>query len=79
MKTVTFTEFRKHASGLFSDVENGETVLVVRHGRPIAEVSPVSSGAETAPSWRRPGLRLSVRGASLSAAILEERVSEDIL
>ena len=32
MKTVTFTEFRKHASGLFSDVEGGENLLVLRHG-----------------------------------------------
>lgn len=79
MKTVTFTEFRQHASGLFSDVENGETVLVVRHGRPIAEVCPISSGGATEPSWKRPGLRLAADGASLSEAILEERASEDVL
>ena len=29
MKTVSFTEFRKHASNLFSDVENGEKLLIV--------------------------------------------------
>ena len=79
MKTVTFTEFRKHASGLLSDVEKGETILVVRHGRPIAEVRPVSSALETGPSWKRPGPRLDVKGVSLSAAILEERACEDVL
>lgn len=79
MKTVTFTEFRKHASGLLSDVEKGETILVVRHGRPIAEVSPISSTPETGPSWKRPGPRLEVKGVSLSAAILEERACEDVL
>ena len=79
MKTVTFTDFRKHASGLLSDVEKGETILVVRHGRPIAEVCPVSSTRETGPSWKRPGLRLTANGASLSAAILEERVCENVL
>jgi len=79
MKTVTFTEFRKHASGLLSDVEKGETVLVVRHGRPIAEVRPISSAADTGPSWRRPGLRLSAKGTSLSAAVLEERTGENVL
>jgi prevent-host-death family protein len=73
MKTVTFTEFRKHASGLLSDVERGEVVVVLRHGRPVAEISPHRMEETKDPSWRRPGLRLSMRGASLARAILEER------
>ena len=79
MKTVTFTEFRKHASGLFSEVENGGTLLVLRHGKPIAEISPASSEQRDSPSWKKPGLRLMAKGASLSAAILQERKREDIL
>ena len=43
MKTVSFTEFRKHASDLFSDVENGEKILIMRHGKSIAEINPVAS------------------------------------
>ncbi|NVM25640.1 MAG: type II toxin-antitoxin system Phd/YefM family antitoxin [Desulfobacterales bacterium] len=78
MKTITFTEFRKHASSLFSAVENGEVIVILRHGKPIAEITPVSPEA-TAPSWKRPGLRLSVKGARLSSAILEEREREDVL
>lgn len=78
MKTVTFTDFRKHASQLFSAVEQGETLLVLRHGKPIAEISPTSTGQERPPSWKRPGLRLTAKGANLSAAILQERRREDI-
>ena len=73
MKTVTFTEFRKHASSLFSDVEEGEIIHVLRHGRPIAQISPLHSEENKAPSWKRPGLRLSIKGDSISKAILEER------
>lgn len=73
MKTVTFTEFRQQASVLFSAVEQGETIRVLRHGRAIAEVSPVRPEETTTPSWKRPGLRLSVKGKSLSQAILDER------
>jgi prevent-host-death family protein len=73
MKTVTLTEFRSHVSGLLTDVENGETLVVVRHGRPIAEVQPVGTPENAQPSWRRPALRLSTKGASLSAAILKDR------
>ncbi len=79
MKTVTFTEFRKRASGLFSDVEGGENILVLRHGKPIAEILPVSPSPEGVPSWKRPGLRLTSKGAALSIAIIEERRGEDVL
>ncbi len=40
MKTVTFTEFRRRASGMISEVERGETLVVIRHGKPVAEISP---------------------------------------
>lgn len=79
MKTVTFTEFRKNASGLMTDVERGEVLLVLRHGRPIAEVSPVSDNDAVRPSWKRPGLRLSAKGAGLTEAILKERDRENLL
>jgi antitoxin (DNA-binding transcriptional repressor) of toxin-antitoxin stability system len=78
MKTITFTEFRKHASSLFSAVENGEIIVILRHGKPIAEITPVSQQVAIR-SWKRPGLRLSVKGAKLSSAILEERERENIL
>lgn len=73
MTTVTFTEFRKRASGILSEVEKGDAFLIVRHGKAIAELSPVGADQAREPSWRRPGLRLSTSGASLSKAILEER------
>ena len=73
MKTVTFTEFRKHASALFSDVQKGGIIHVVRHGKPIAEISPLHPEDKKVPSWKRPGLRLSIKGENLSNAILEER------
>jgi antitoxin (DNA-binding transcriptional repressor) of toxin-antitoxin stability system len=78
MKTVSFTEFRKHASDLFSDVENGEKLLIMRHGKAIAEINPVSNESKS-PSWKKPGLRLSIKGAQLSSAIIEERERENVL
>ncbi len=79
MKTVSFTEFRKNASDLLSEVEGGENVLILRHGKPIAQVSPVLPTSENAPSWKRRGLRLTVKGAALSKAIIGERRREDVL
>jgi prevent-host-death family protein len=71
--TVSVTEFRSHASGMLSRVEQGETFVVHRHGRPIAEVSPVAPTNGGSPSWKAPGLRLVAKGADLSAAVLAER------
>ena len=76
MAEVTFTEFRKRASGLLSDVEKGDTFVILRHGKPVAELRPVGAEQSREPSWRRPGLRLSASGASLSKAILAERESD---
>lgn len=78
MTTVTLTEFRSHASGMLSRVEQGETLIVLRHGRPIAEVSPVLDPAESQASWKKPALRLTTKGAGLSVAVLEDRMNESV-
>ena len=71
MRSATFTEFRQNAKAYLDAVERGETVRILRHGRPIAEVGPPSENAS--PSWRRPGLRLSVKGASLTSQHLHRK------
>lgn len=73
MTTVTFTEFRKRASGLISEVEKGSVFVIIRHGKPVAAISPYADGQTREPAWKKPGLRLSTCGAGLSKAILQER------
>ena len=74
MKTVTFSEFRKNASGVLDLVEKGESFRVLRHGKAIARIGP-AQGRGPRPVWKRAGLRLVVAGASLSRAVLKERRS----
>ena len=78
MNTVTLTDFRSHASGMLTRVEHGETIVVLRHGQPIAEVSPVENQRNSQMSWKKPSLRLSTKGSGLSAAILEERKRKSV-
>ena len=73
MRTVNFTEFRSNASLLLSAVEKGEIVIVMRHGKPIAKISPPENNDEEKQSWKKPGLRLVAKGKNLSSAILAER------
>ncbi|MDT8445184.1 MAG: type II toxin-antitoxin system prevent-host-death family antitoxin [Desulfuromonadales bacterium] len=71
MKQATFSELRNHAKQYFDFVEAGETVRIVRNGKPIADIVPVS---QDLPSWkRRQAQPLVIEGASLSRIILEER------
>lgn len=73
-RTVSFTDFRKNASSILDEVENGAVYRIVRHGRVIAELTapePVPSEA----TWKTRGLRLVTKGGSLSDAILEDRTT----
>ncbi len=78
MTTIPFTEFRRNASGLLDRVEKGESLVVIRHGRPIAEITPLTTDQNRTPSWKRSGVRLVSKGGSLSTAVIEERARENI-
>jgi antitoxin (DNA-binding transcriptional repressor) of toxin-antitoxin stability system len=71
MKTTNFSEFRKHAAAFLDDVENGEALRILRHGKPIADVTPIVK--ENSPSWKKAPPRLPMSGVSLSNAILQNR------
>ena len=71
MKTVTLTGLRRNIRKYFNSVEKGDTVRVLRHGRPIAQIRPDQDGA--GPSWRRPLPRLVLRGEPLSKTLIDER------
>lgn len=73
MKSVAFTDFRKKASDLLTEVEHGETIILLRRGKPIAEVIPFSDKTQRSPAWKQPGIRLRIEGSDLSSAILDER------
>lgn len=54
MKTVGVFEAKNKLSELLNLVENGESVLLTRNGRPVAELVPVAhkeTKADTAMKW----------------------------
>ena len=80
MLALPLSEFRAHVSEMLDRVQRGETVRILRHGKPVAELVPVREGdpAEQLPSWKRPFEPLRYRkppsktGAQM---IIEERES----
>jgi len=71
MRETTFTELRAQAKHFFDLVESGEIVRVLRNGKPIAEIHPISHDL---PSWkRRPAQPLVLGGAPVSRMIIKDR------
>lgn len=76
MKTISFTDFRKKASRFITEVELGETIILLQRGKPIAEVVPFSDKNRKTPSWKKPGIGLQIPGSDLASAIIAEREPE---
>jgi prevent-host-death family protein len=74
MISTSFTEFRKKAASFMDIAENGETVIITRRGRPIAEINPPSQSLSN-PSWKRPALRMKIKGIDLTQEILKDRAT----
>jgi prevent-host-death family protein len=77
MHILPLSEFRANASAMLDLVEQGETVRIMRHGKPVADLVPAGTAATEPlrqPSWKRPfePVRLPP-GQSLSEGVLQER------
>ena len=54
MLSIPLSEFRANASAMIALVEQGETVRILRHGKPVAELVPAKAApADAVPSWKR--------------------------
>ena len=75
MHIIPLSEFRAHASAMIDLVEQGQTVRILRHGKPVAElVPPRAEESINQPSWKKPFQPVVLPfGASLSQAVLDER------
>ena len=76
MKTVQASEAKAKFLSLLDDVERGETILVTRHGKPIARIEPEQDD-------RRARMKAALDAAtrlrkSLKAGITIEDVVADI-
>jgi prevent-host-death family protein len=55
MHTIPLSEFRANASAMLDLVEQGETVRISRHGKPVAELVPLKADAPAkVPHWKLP-------------------------
>ncbi|MGQ3052241.1 MAG: type II toxin-antitoxin system Phd/YefM family antitoxin [Roseateles sp.] len=81
MHSLPLSEFRANVSAMLDLVEQGETVRILRHGKPVAELVPVvekAAEAQHVPSWKRPVTPVTcvnMNGKTAAQMIVEERES----
>lgn len=63
--TVGSYEAKTHLPALLKRVEAGETIIISRHGHPIARLSPIVEAPRLSPAEAVEGLRLLRRGKTL--------------
>jgi len=76
MHTTNTTEFRSHAAQFLTAAEEGEVIIILRHGKPIAKLSPISA-EDIRPSWQEPALMLKIKGVSLTEELLKDREEDE--
>ena len=79
MHTLPLSEFRANAAAMIDLVERGETVRILRHGKPVAELVPVRAEvAAEVPSYKKPfePLLQLPPGYSAVQVLLDERENE---
>lgn len=77
MHTLPLSEFRANVSAMLDLVEQGQTVRILRHGKPVAELVPVKAEeAKALPHWKQPITPRKVLrpdGKTAAQLIVEER------
>jgi len=69
------TDLRRGLAGLLDRVAHGETIVLLRHGRPVARLVPLEDPvAEPRPAaWRQPLSRVLVQGESIASTLRRDR------
>jgi prevent-host-death family protein len=78
MRSIPLSEFRANASAMLDLVEAGESLRILRHGKPVAEIVPPRPVELKVPSWKRPITPLNIvraDGKTGAQLIIEERES----
>jgi len=79
MISLPLSEFRANVSSSLDLVQQGQTVRILRHGKPVADLVPVrESERDQLPSWKQPFAPVQLPpGVSLAQAVRDESDEPD--
>lgn len=80
LSALSLSQFRANLASTLDLVEQGQTVQILRHGKPVAQVTPVPSDASAkVPRWKQPIFEplniVRADGKTGAQLIIEERES----
>ncbi len=73
MIAAQLSEFRMHTKDYLDRVEEGESVQILRHGKPIAVLIPAAEAPVSRWKTAPPLIRLKGKGLSASETLIDER------
>ena len=75
MQAIPLSEFRANTASVLDRVQQGLTVRILRHGKPVADLVPVREAeADRLPNWKQAFTPVQLPpGMSLSKAALDQR------
>lgn len=73
---VNVKEARSKISALLDKVQQGEEVIILRRGKRIARLVPITPSAKRLPDLTAFRSSMSVKGKSLSQTVVQEREEE---
>ncbi len=77
MTTVGAYEAKTHLPELLERVRQGETIVITKHGMPVAELRPVDAGkTRMSPAQAVASLRALRKGRRLDGIIIKELINE---
>lgn len=77
MRTVSLAEAKAHLSELLNTVATGDEIIITRHGRAVARLSPPERPKQPLPLERLAALRKAVPAWSESSAALLRQLRDD--
>lgn len=80
MHALPLSEFRANVAAVLDLVEQGQTVRLLRHGKPVAELVPVPpEGRDAVPAWKQaiePATLAPADGKTVSQHLIAQREGE---
>ena len=73
MATISVAEAKAHLSEIIDRVESGEQIVITRHGRPVARLSPESAPKKPIPSLAKFRARMPRLEPTLSETLRQMR------
>lgn len=72
MEYVQFTDFRNNSKEYFDKIENGQSFIIIKRGKPVAQITPFTN---TLKGWKREVKRIKLKNKHKTTTdyIIEER------